>query len=110
VCGDQEIRRVRSPSNELAAVLYVRDCGATAREAYHLAIVDGTRDDAIGSGDIVLVVDDTTTSEREPATAAVISFTWTSPTELQVALGSRLRVFRQVPSRRGVAVKYSVSR
>ena len=39
LCGNEEIKRIPSPSGVLEAVVFTRDCGATTRESRQVAIL-----------------------------------------------------------------------
>ncbi len=94
-CEDTTLAKVPSPDGKLAAVVSVRDCGATTARAVHVSIVAAS-DGPPREGANTFVIEQ----------GAGVVAEWLAPRELLVSYEPRGRVFMQESRVGEVSVSY----
>ena len=91
-CSNSIQERISSPSGEVEAVIFLRDCGATTKSSYQLSIVK-SGEKVTSTGNVFISYDD-------------FDVRWNSDGELQISSTSD-EVFKQKESIKGIKIKYS---
>ncbi|WP_426097069.1 hypothetical protein, partial [Escherichia coli] len=103
VCEDKLVEAKPQPHGLLAAFLFVRDCGATADFATHVAV--GVRADGLAGATTIFIADSDHGAARvEPNNAIWASVGWLDTDRLSLAYAKDARVFRREQKALGVKI------
>jgi hypothetical protein len=105
-CGNAVVSEVYSPDRRLKAVVFLRDCGATAGVSTHLSVLDGsealltqpTSFRSTSSGNVFI------------ADNVAVTVAWLEPARLRVTYNQDARVSRSEKHVDGVTVEYATNR
>jgi hypothetical protein len=105
VCQNAVIDRVRSPEGDFEAVLFQRDCGATAGFSTQVSIL-AVGEALDGSGNAFVADDDHGKAATGSWGGSWADIRWLSSDTLLVRYAEKSRIFEQDPSVSGVAIQF----
>jgi hypothetical protein len=110
ITGDcvNEILRVHySPTKQLKAVVFERECGATTGFSAQISIMSATGDLPNESGNVFVADTDHGKSPSGPGGGPPAEVEWKGESSLNITYDNRARVFLRKDSQNGVTVTYS---
>lgn len=95
MCGNEILSTTASPSGELKAVVFNRNCGATTRNNTQITIIASHRELPASAGNLFIM-----DSEAD------VRVTWTDNASLTIELSHFGRIVKKLDSASGVGAKY----
>jgi hypothetical protein len=95
MCRNEILSTSVSPSGELKAVVFNRNCGATTRNNTQISILSATRELPASAGNLFIM-----------DTEANVRVTWTDNSSLTIELSHFGRIVKQLDSASGVGARY----
>jgi hypothetical protein len=102
-CGNEIIRILDSPTKQLKAIVFQRDCGATTGFSTQISIISAKSNLPNESGN-VFVADKLPSG---PGGGPPVEVEWKGESSLHITYYSGTRVFLRRDSQKGVAITYS---
>jgi len=108
-CGSDQATTVTSPDSSARAVVFRRNCGATAGFSTEVSVIP--LNEPLPTGDVignVFAVGDTSLYRGPDATSDALSMKveWVSSRLLQITYNERAAILRQHQERQGVRIAY----
>jgi hypothetical protein len=104
-CGNDEVRRVKSPDGAREAVVFARDCGATTSTSTQVSIVRAGK--RLGGAGNALVADSNHGAARSDAQDVLdLGLEWLSPRALRISSPPGARIFIHNERAGGVDITY----
>ncbi|HEX6039189.1 hypothetical protein [Longimicrobium sp.] len=105
-CGDEVTQRESRPDARGAAVVYVRNCGATTDYSTQVALIRHV-DAPPRDGEVLFVVDgDHGAAPAGPGGGPVVRIRWIDVNHLEIAHDPRARTFRHESAQGALRVTY----
>lgn len=105
-CGDEVVQHEPSPFGEGVAVVFVRNCGATAGFVTQVALI-GQADAGSRDRNVVFVADgDHGAAPSGPGGGPRVRARWIDARHVELAHHPRARTFRQETEHAGVRITY----
>jgi hypothetical protein len=106
-CGNEILRVHYSPTKQLKAVVFGRDCGATTGFSTQVSIMSANDDLSNEAGNVFVADTDHGKSPSGPGGGPPVDVEWKGESSLNVIYDNRARVFLRKDSQNGVTVTYS---
>jgi hypothetical protein len=103
-----EILRVHySPSKQLKAIVFQRDCGATTGFSTQISIISANSDLPNQAGNVFVSDTDHGKSPSGPGGGPLVEVEWNGETSININYDNRARVFLRKDSQNGITITYS---
>jgi hypothetical protein len=106
-CVNEVLRVHYSPTKQLKAVVFERECGATTGFSTQISIMPATGDLPNEGGNVFVADTDHGKSPSGPGGGPPVEVEWKGESSLNVIYDNRARVFLRKDSQNGVTVTYS---
>ena len=100
LCGNEVVSDVRSPDGKLRAVLFRRDCGATADWTLHISILGSSDPFPEGEGNLFRAENDGKIPPRD------VKVAWDDSRHLLVRFSPRLRIYHESAALGTIRIRY----
>ncbi|MFC7625445.1 hypothetical protein [Microlunatus sp. GCM10028923] len=108
LCERTEVKRVAAPEGDRAAVVFVKNCGATTGYSTHVSVV--APDQAVGDDNEIFSADgDDGVVPLGPDNALALRVTWSAADRLMIEYPAGTRIFTQQPDRGPIKIDYRES-
>jgi hypothetical protein len=106
ICSDRLVAIHPSPSGQVSAAVFERNCGATTDFATQVSLVESATPER--NPDPVLILDGPYNQPfpRGPGGGPSVHVRWLRADSLELSFDPRIRAFRKITSRRGVDITY----
>ena len=108
VCGNRVLSVVPSPDDQLQAVIFERDCGATTDFSTQVTLLRRGAPPPSEVGNMLIVDADHGRAPTRPGGGPVVTVRWVRPDSLEIRFHRRARVFRQAELVGAVKIGYSL--
>jgi hypothetical protein len=103
-----EILRLHySPSKQLKAVVFERECGATTGFSTQISIMHANNDLSNEGGNVFVADTDRGKSPSGPGGGPPVEVEWRGESSLNITYDNRARIFLRKDSQNGIAITYS---
>jgi predicted small secreted protein len=106
-CGNEILRVHYSPTKQLKAVIFERDCGATTGFSTQISIMAANGDLPNEGGNVFVADTDHGKSPSGPGGGPPVEVEWKGESSLNIIYDNRARVFLRKDSQNGVTISYS---
>jgi hypothetical protein len=106
-CGNEILRVLYSPTKQLKAVVFERDCGATTGFYTQISIMSADSDLPNKAGNVFVADTNEGKSPPGPGGGPPVEVEWKGESSLNITYDNRARVFLRKDSQNGVTVTYS---
>ena len=108
MCGNRVLSRVPSPDDQLQAVVFERDCGATTDFSTQVALLRRGAPLPNEGGNVLVVDTDHGKAPSGPGGGPVVTVRWVASDSLEIGFHRRARIFRQANAMGAVRIVYSL--
>lgn len=109
ICKNSIISEIVSPSKDLKAVIFVRDCGATTGFVTHLSIIKSDEKTLDGVGNTFIADTDHGRAPESAAGGPAIEISCTNQTHMVVTHHQSVRIFSSQNEIHGIHIKYATT-
>src|SRR5262249_1335051 len=106
-CGNEILHVHYSPTKQLKAVIFQRDCGATTGFSTQISIMPANSDLPNEGGNVFVADTDHGKSPSGPGGGPPVEVAWKGESSLNIIYDNRARVFLRKDSQNGVTITYS---
>jgi len=106
-CVNEILRIHYSPSKQLKAVVFERECGATIGFSTQISIMPANSDLPNEGGNVFVADTDHGKSSSGPGGGPSVEVEWKGESSLNIAYDNRARVFLRKVSQKGINITYS---
>lgn len=106
-CVNEILRIHHSPSKQLKAVVFQRDCGATTGFTTQISIISANSDLPNQAGNVFVSDTDHGKSPSGPGGGPPVEVEWKGESSLNITYDNRARVFLRKDSQNGITITYS---
>jgi hypothetical protein len=106
-CGNEILRVHYSPTKQLKAVVFQRDCGATTGFSTQISIISADNDLPDEAGNVFVADTDHGKSPSGPGGGPPVEVEWKGESSLNITYDNRARVFLRKDSQNGITITYS---
>ena len=106
-CANEIHRIHHSPSKQLKAVVFQRDCGATTGFTTQISIISANSDLPNQAGNVFVSDTDHGKSPSGPGGGPPVEVEWKGESSLNITYDNRARVFLRKDSQNGITITYS---
>jgi|RhiMethySRZTD1v2_1073278.scaffolds.fasta_scaffold319162_2 hypothetical protein len=106
-CVNEILRIHYSPSKQLKAVVFERECGATIGFSTQISIMPANSDLPNEGGNVFVADTDHGKSSSGPGGGPSVEVEWKGESSLNIAYDNRARVFLRKGSQKGINITYS---
>ncbi len=107
-CANHVVADATSPTSNLRAVIFGRDCGATTGFSTQVSLIDLHAGTPAGKGNIFVADDNHGTVSLDANRTIPLKTSWTSDHHLIISYPGNARVFLKRSEYRGVRIAYEV--
>lgn len=108
MCGNSPLSEIVSPSGQLKAVVFERNCGATTGFVTHLSITEAKSSLQDDGGNVFAADTDHGRAPAGRGGGPEIRVVWLGERHLRVEHHALARIFKSRPEEKGVKVEYAV--
>jgi hypothetical protein len=106
-CGNEILSTFYSPTKQIKAVVFQRDCGATTGFSTQISIMPANSDLPNEDGNVFVADTDHGKSPSGPGGGPPVEVEWKGENSLNIIYDNRARVFLRKDSQNGVTITYS---
>lgn len=106
-CVNEILRIHYSPSKQLKAVVFERECGATTGFSTQISIMHANNDLSNEGGNVFVADTDHGKSPSGPGGGPPVKVEWRGESSLNITYDNRARVFLRKDSQKGITITYS---
>jgi hypothetical protein len=106
-CGNEILRAHYSPTKQLKAVVFERDCGATTGFSTQISVISANGDLPNEAGNVFVADTDHGKSPSGPGGGPPVEVEWKGESSLNIIYDNRARVFLRKDSQNDVTITYS---
>jgi hypothetical protein len=106
-CMNEILRIHYSPSKQLKAVVFERECGATTGFSTQISIMPANSDLPNEGGNVFVADTDRGKSASGPGGGPHVEVEWREESSLNITYDNRARVFLRKDSQKGINITYS---
>ena len=106
-CKNEIIRTLYSPTKQLKAVVFERECGATTGFSTQISIVSADSDLPNKGGNVFVADTDHGKSPSGPRGGPPVEVEWKGESSLNIIYDNRARIFLRKGSQKGINITYS---
>lgn len=106
-CVNEILRTHHSPSKQLKAVVFERECGTTTGFSTQISIMPANSDLPNEGGNVFVADTDHGKSPSGPGDGPPVEVEWKGESSLNITYDNRARVFLRKDSQKGITITYS---
>jgi len=106
-CVNEILRIHYSPSKQLKAVVFERECGATTGSSTQISIMPANSDLPNEGGNVFVADTDHGKAPSGPGGGPSVEVEWKGESSLNIAYDNRARIFLRKDSQNGITITYS---